>query len=279
VPLNKDLIPDTAHHRLSLLIDERGFDAVIFSPLEDNSLIHERVDFALSPKHPLAALEDAVYDNPLLLADFESTVILIDTPRFLVIPRAEAGRADDMLRALYPSPADEPSLMLDDDFETVVSDLPEADAVIAMAAGRKLVSFFKRSFNLPVIAHRLTPLVRYFSHRTRFGNSGKLHLHLRRDGADIIAFNGASLLMANSFACSAADDAAFFALSAADMLGFDTDTDRMLISGALSQRELLMSRLRKYIPMVMPVIFPSEMFRVGKAALSAPLELITIPLS
>jgi hypothetical protein len=43
-------------------------------------------------------------------------------------------------------------------------------------------------------------------------------------------------------------------------------------------REAIMPELRRYINYVMPVIFPSAMFRAGREAMNAPFELIVLPL-
>ena len=268
--LTKDLLADTSHHRLEMLIDDRGIDLAIFAPAEDASLIYRRVDFDTAAPSTFAALEDTVYDNPLLLSQFRQVDCLIDTRRFVILPADKADSAHDILSSLYGA---------DDSFEVICDTLDASGATLAAAVSRNTLSFLRRTFNNPRISHRLTPLCRYFGHRTRFGNSGKLHIHLRDGLCDIIAFSGETLLMANTFDTPTVSDTAYFALACAENLEFDPECDRILLSGDISGREELTATLRRYFTYIMPMIFPSQMHRIGRDAMSAPFELVAIHLA
>ena len=54
--------------------------------------------------------------------------------------------------------------------------------------------------------------------------------------------------------------------------------DELFITGSTTTRETITPILRKHLSFVMPVIFPSEMFKAGKEAMKAPFDLIVIPL-
>ena len=58
----------------------------------------------------------------------------------------------------------------------------------------------------------------------------------------------------------------------------DPLTDSILLSGDRDLREQLNQMLRAYHARVMPVIFPPEMFKAGREAMSAPFDLIVAPL-
>ncbi len=262
--LTKDLISDTSRHHLELLISSRGIDIAVFAPAEDNSLIYRHVDFDSAAKSTQDALEEAVYDNPLLLSQFKRIDCMIDTERFLIVPAERVGDAPDMLASLYG----------DDEFETLCDRLDNAGATLASAVPRRCVSFLKRTFGTPRITHRLTPLFRYFGHRTRFGNAARLHVHLREGACDIMAVVGDNLIMANSYKVCAISDVVYFTLAVAESLEFDSERDRVLISGDTVAREELMTTLRRYLHFVMPMIFPSDMLRIGRNAMDAPFELI-----
>ena len=66
--------------------------------------------------------------------------------------------------------------------------------------------------------------------------------------------------------------------AAARELEFDNSTDRLIVSGDADIRDRLLPLLRKYVSYVMPMIFPSDIFKLGRDALNAPFELIAIPL-
>ena len=52
----------------------------------------------------------------------------------------------------------------------------------------------------------------------------------------------------------------------------------LFIAGERELRAQTSALLRRYVRFVMPVIFPSSMFRAGRAAFDAPFEAIVAPL-
>jgi hypothetical protein len=54
--------------------------------------------------------------------------------------------------------------------------------------------------------------------------------------------------------------------------------DEIILAGDPASRAALSPLLRRYVRYVMPAIFPSTMFRAGRAALRTPFELVVAPL-
>jgi hypothetical protein len=268
--LQATLVPHPRHSRLELRICEKAIDVVIISCIEDNSLQWHRIELDAAATSPIKSLEDAVYRNPLLLADFNAIDVLIATKRRLVVPAAHADNDNirSMFEQLYP----------DAKLEVVINPIGDNGDVIAIADDADRINFIRRTFNNPKIADRITPLCRYFGIKNRLGNAGKFHVHLADNTIDIIAYGADGLLMANTFESTAVTDDLYYTLAAAKSLNFDNNNDQMLLSGDADRREALIPLLRKHISYVMPMIFPSAMFKAGKDSLSAPFELITLPL-
>ena len=84
-------------------------------------------------------------------------------------------------------------------------------------------------------------------------------------------------MMANTFDAPEASDAAYFIVAVRKMLNLPDDAETML-AGSAKLREQVSPILRQFPAQVMPVIFPSEMFRAGKESLSSPFDLIILPL-
>lgn len=269
-PLQTSLVPHPQHSRLALRLCNNAIDVVVISGIEDNSLIWHQITLDAAASSPLKALEDAVYQNPLLLADFGAIDVLIDSPRRLVIPAREANpdNIDNMFAELYP----------DVKYEVIASKIDSNGTTIAIADDAERVNFIRRTFNNPHIADRIVPLCRYFGIKNRLGNAGKFHIHLSDNSIDVIAYGSEGLLMANTFASADVNDDLYYVMAAARALDFDNNNDQMLLSGNATRREALIPLLRRYVSYVMPVIFPSSMFKAGKDSLSAPFELITLPL-
>lgn len=268
--LQASIVQHPQHSRMELLISDNAIDVVVISCIEDNSLIWHRIPLDAAAASPFKALEDAVYQNPLLLADFSSIDVLISTKRRLVIPAAQANtdNINSMFTQLYP----------DFNFEVITSVIDNAGTTIAIADYAERIGFIRRTFNNPHIAERIVPLCRYFGIKNRLGNAGKFHVHLSDYAIDLIAFNSDGLIMANTFPSTNVNDDLYYILAAAKHLCFDNSNDQMLLSGNAARREQLIPLLRRHISYVMPLIFPSAMFKAGKDSLSAPFELITLPL-
>ena len=262
------MVADPSMWRLSMEISPSTLSVALYSPVEANSLIYREIP--LDPAADiLRAVEDAVYDNPLMLQPFGRTDILIDTRRLTLVPAAlDPAYASGIASAYWP----------DGTLEAVVETIKGTDATAVMAIGSDLYSFLCRTFPDARIAHSLSPLISYFALSGRLGNSGKIYAHLRAGAVDIIAFGPRGLLMANTFSAPADDDVLYYIMAATERCGLTPTDDELMICGDTAMRETLMPRLRRFHSYVMPVIFPSLMFRAGKDALRAPFELMVLPL-
>jgi hypothetical protein len=268
-PLSRDLIPDTTRRRLSLLIDRSGMDVFIYSRAEDNSILWSRLDYDKANGDRLKALEELIYDNPLLLNDFQRVDVLIDTERFMMVPDEEGiTPPQQIFDELYP----------DRDFDVEVETMNNAGTKLAMAVHRDFLRFVRRTFNNPHVYHRLSPMIRYFGYKNRLGNTSKFHVNLSANKVDIIGYKSNDLTVVNSIESHSAIDVLYYVQAIANQVKFDTENDQMYLSGDPTLREEVMPLLRRYISYVMPVIFPSDMFKAGKESMLAPFELIALAL-
>lgn len=273
-PLNKELIADTSSWGLYIRIDENNLDVMLYNPVEDNSLIYSRIQLDGSDKESyLKSLENAVYDNPLLLNDFSRTCVLIENKYFLLVP--ECVTDSDLQEKLF---AEAHTDYDGQDSEIIADEVLPLHALMLMSVDRKLLGFIRRAFVNPRIYNHQTPLLRYFADRRRHGNNAKMFVHLRRENADIIVYDNDGLRLANTYSFVAVDDIIYYILAVRQEMGLDAATDELLISGEPELRRQISEKLKKFITFVMPVIFPGVMFRAGKNALSVPFDLIVIPL-
>ncbi len=267
--LTLDLVADPALRRLALLVSPSGVDVAISSRVRDNELIYRRIPYP-DGSDPVKALEEAVYDNPLLTADFGKIDVVFDTPRFFVMA-AEEATPDEVRRRidmLWPPEN------LDFELEPLICPIEADRTVLVCAVPRKLVSFVRRTFNNPGIVHRMAALARYYALKNHLGNSGKMHVRLSPGRTDVIAFGRSGLLLANTFATNSAEDAAYYTVAATRHLGYDNDTDRILASGDRELRDAYVTSMRRFISFVMPDIFPSALTRLGAEASTVPFEML-----
>ncbi len=271
-PLDSSLIANPRLYNLILRIEPSRFDVMIYNGGEDDSLIYRNIrqDSALSQ---VAALEETVYDNPVLLGDFNKITVIIATPEYAIVP-SWIGEED----ALTEKVAEK--LLIRDDTETELLSIkmPELGITDLINSESRLIAFLRRTFNNPEILHHIVPLIKYFYKSDKLGAIGKIFVNLRNDSLDIISFSENSLKLVNTFTFNDRMDAAYYILAACEQLKKDSNEHEILISGNSEIREEITPILRKYVGYVMPVIFPSTIFKAAKDTMKAPFDLIVQPL-
>lgn len=267
--LTSDMVKHPEMCRMVLAVYDGRLDVVIYSTVEDNSLIYRSIPLDPEAASPLRALEDALYANPLLVQDnFGRVTVLIDTNLVTAVPNdAPEDEAQTFFSELYP----DMELEL---IETAV----RGGAKLCLGVDTKLLAFIRRTFPSAAVMHRIAPLCNYFGIRGRLGSADRIHIHLHDKRVDIIAYSGDNMLIANSFDSTEPTDDLYYILAVAKELGFENETDRMILSGDAARRDKILPLLRRYISHAMPAIFPTALFRLGKDAMSVPLEMLTLQL-
>lgn len=248
--LTNDLIADPSLYRLGLQLSDRALDVVLTSRVSDIPSINRRIELPVSVAGSASSpLEEAVYDNPLLTADFGRTDIVVDSQRFFLLP-AERAADDGALAAdielLYPETDLVPVVNYPD---------PERTAFVTLIEP-EITRFFGRTFTGAPIVHRLSAITRYHLLRNHIGTTGKLHVRLHGDRTDIIALGHQGILLVNSYYTPTPDDAVYYTMAVARELGYDNETDRVLVSGARERRDDYIRMIRRFVTFVMPEIFP-----------------------
>ncbi len=266
--LTPEIIDNPNLWRLYLEVTDRALEVVAYSTYHDQSLIHRRMPFDPAAKSAEHALGSLIYDNELLLAEFDRVCILIDTPRYMVVPsEITDDTAQQMATALWGH-----------DITVLTDTLPVQGVKLIMAADRATASFLRRTYPTVTPHHPMSQLITYFYNTDRLNNASRMYLYMRDNRLDIIHFDSSTLKIANSFAITNADDMLYYTLLVAGHTGFDMRNDDVMVCGLSPHRDAFQTLLRKYAGYVMPVVFPSQMYHAGKAALESPFELIVMPL-
>ena len=267
--LQKDLIENPSIWQLVLEISARAIEVVAFSPYENHSLISESIPLAPDAGSHLRAVEDAVYDNPLLLADFSKVTVLYDTQRFLPVASQLGGSATALLRKAFPPQADAPA-------SVVATGMPSIGMMLAMEVPDDMLGFLRRTFHRAVITHPLVPQAVWLRAKYPTRHRGKTLVNLRPDRTDVVILGEEEPLILNTFRVSGPMDSLYYILAGRQAYGLRPD-DEIFIAGDRERRNAVGTLLRRYVRFVMPAIFPSVMFRAGKASLGAPFEMILAP--
>ena len=271
--LGKDLIQNPQQWQLVIEVTASSLAVVAFSSYEEDALIAHNIPLSGSAPSARKALEDAVYDNPLLLSDFRRVIILYDTPRFLPFP--PSGGNTDITAALFRRVFPPDPLSAGEIMHTPV---PSVHADIVFEIPQDAAGFLRRTFHNATIAHPLAPVAAYFQAKHPARRHGKTLVNIQNGRVDIITLGENAPLTLASHRIVEPMDAVYYILSARSANAL-RDTDEIMISGDRTLRAAITPVLRKYVRYVMPAIFPSVMFRAGKASLGAPFEMILAPLT
>ncbi len=278
--LTKDMAPVPQMWRMAMAVRPLVVEVVLNPLLEEASLVHQIIELDKSMEH-LNAFEEMIYENPLLLSDFNRTSIIIDTTRFTIVPSEITSDElrEKIMYALYPPRRiDAPGAKANDlrscSYQVIAQEITGTDDTLLMAVDSGLASFLQRTFLDGKIMHPIAVMASYFSQRQQ-GNADKVYARLRPGAVDMVAIEGPMLRIANSFVAPTADDAAYFITAAAKTAEYNLHDTEFMIFGQPALRDEVMSRLRPFCPKVMPLIFPSDLYRAG-ADPATPLELLVV---
>lgn len=256
------------HWSLILRVGETSVKFILFSDEEENSLICRELSIDNSSGDYLKALENCIYDNPVLIQDFKKITVSVDSSHFVVLPAemSDDETVQDILEYMYVC----------DEGDCHVNELIAGKSSVACLIPRGVLAFLQRTFNMPKIVHHLTPLCVYSAEKCQKSGISRMFVHLYDNRVDMCIFGKDELLMTNTFHYREVDEAAFYMLNAWQNWGLDVRNDELQLSGDKSLRDSLTPQLRKYINYVMPIIFPVSAMKIGQDAIKAPFDLILL---
>lgn len=270
--LDKEMIKEPRMWQLVMEPSSDTLSVMAFSPLEHHTLISADIPMEKGVS-PLKAFQETVYDNPLLLSDFRKVTVLIPAERFMAVPDLmtdPAAREQAFRRAFPAGEADSRE-------EILAEELPGLHATMLTGVPQEFLGFLRRTFNAPRISHAITPLALYFKAKHPTRPYGKMIVNLRPGRCDVVILGDAAPLVLNSYRVHDPMDSVYFIMACREGLGL-SPTDEIILAGDPASRGAVAPVLRRFVRYVMPAIFPSTMFRAGRAALRTPFEMIVSPL-
>ncbi|WP_295732344.1 DUF3822 family protein [uncultured Muribaculum sp.] len=194
-------------------------------------------------------LEEAVYDNPVLLSGFLTVDVMLHAPWFALLP---PGVSDSDCRAILDA-----SMPREAADATMIAAPADGDMSprFIMYADTPLVDFLRRTFSNPTFRHPIEAMASWFSHTDPLGVEGKMLARFSPASLDLMAFGSSGLVFANTFCCLDPADAVYFILAVRDSLGIDADGE-LLLAGDSAPREAVTPLLRRYVGFAMPLPIP-----------------------
>ena len=226
-------------YTLSIRLSTDGFSFSIYNPIHDDSfsVIEKEIDTSLSLT---ANLKAVFHESDFLGHSYKRVNIMLASKRFTIVPLDlfEEEQADLLFYHNHQKREN----------ETVIYNiLKKNNVVIVFGIDRSAYSFLTEQYPEARFYSQSTPLIEYFSVKSRLGNSKKMYVSVREEGIDIYCFERGHLLLANSFECSHTEDRIYYLLYAWKQLKFNQERDELHLTGTLPDKEILMNELRKFI--------------------------------
>lgn len=255
---------------LALRIDDSSVCYTLNTTYEDYSLFSETLELETTGDSCLKRLENTIYDTPVILNEYKTVSVIIDSNKFVVVPEDlyTEDNAEDIFFNSFP----------EWNGDILTSKINGCGAVLVYGVDKGVEAFLQRTYYNVEISHPLVPLTAFFRRRSQLGNVAKMYVTIVRNRYYIIVFNQKGLIFANSYKVSNINDAAYFILGVWKMCGLDFEEDELMMSGDIKQRQDLMTLLRKYVAIVMPSIFPAQLVRYNRDAMNLPFDLILLSL-
>lgn len=249
LPLTPDACSRTADRRLCLELSPRSIEVLIRADESasdshgGDGWLHAVIPLGVvTPgSSPVGVIEEAVYANPLLLADFKAISVLVETIPQWVCP---AG--------FEPAPPAE-------DLRYLRGAANRESLEVSAPVNADVLKFLARSFNNPqLLPHLLLP-IDFCLRLTRRRGRPTAYLQVVEGRADVIVADSHGLQHAASYPVSAPADCVYFTLAALESLGFDRLNGELLVKCTGDVRPALFEPLRRYVNSVMPWLLPSQL--------------------
>ena len=246
--ITRDMAPKPALCRLTMMLRASALDVAISSAYPQHPAGLTFCSLAFQQGAPLLeAFEECVYENPLLLSEFAQTDLLIDSPRYLLVPSSAAtdDLCYDMLQAVWPDTRD---------FQACP--IPAADSSLAMAPTDGILAFARRTWLDTAPTHPLCPLAAYFSAHAE--SELQLFAWLTPGSVYCLLYQDEKLIAANSANAACTADAAYFMLATASAYAADHTATRYLLCGDSALCDEASALLRNMKCTAAPAPFPAQ---------------------
>ncbi len=125
--------------------------------------------------------------------------------------------------------------------------LPALNAVLIFSVPEVLCHVFNEYAPQVYFVSAMTPLLRHFAEKKDDGLKKHLFIYLNGSYTDIAAIDSGKLLMSNKYNTRTAEDVAYYALSVAELLSFQSEDSALYICGNAAHAEGLMPLLKPYM--------------------------------
>lgn len=229
-------------YTLSIRLSADGFSFSVFTPLGEGDLafFHRKVEESLSLT---ANLKQTFREVESLNRPYRRVNILMADKRFTLVPMEFFEDEQTEILFYHNHPKRENEVVQ-------YNILRKNNAVVLFSMDKSARSFLREQYPDAKFYSQASAFIEHFSAKSRLGNCRKMYAHLRKNATDLYCYDRNRLLLANSFECKQTADRVYYLLYIWKQLGFEQERDELHLTGDLSDKEALLTELRKFIRQV-----------------------------
>lgn len=238
-------------YTLSIRLGVEAFSWMAYSPLEGGDFlfrtrtVNEQCSMAANLKEFLMASDE-------LKQPYRQVNLLIETARYTIVP-LELYEDDRMEMLFYQN-------LLRRENEVVLCNiLSKSNTVILFGIDKLTHLLLTEHFPKARIFATVSPLVEYFTFKSRQGNNRKVFANIRNSEIDVLAFERGRLLLLNTYPAQTCDDKCYYLLHVWKQLAYEGKQDDVFLTGSEAGKKEVAARLKTFLPRVF-IVQPDAAF-------------------
>lgn len=245
-------LSSTEEYVLAFEVSNEQYSFLIYDPVEGESLFYHEIERKIN-EDAFSAFENFYYENEFLSSSYYKIFIVNNTAEFTFVP---TNVFDEKKKNEFFS-----FNFIENEDKILVQTLKKPEIILLHSIPEKVFDFFSRTFLNVHFVHHLSPLISYFSERTRVGNTHKLIVNMQNKGLDVLYFApSGEFIFANYFKYNHLNDAVYYVFFIWKQFNLNQLKDFIYIVGNSSQKPDLIKQIRKYVQHVFPVDITSSDF-------------------
>ena len=223
---------------LSIRLSADGFSFSIHHPQNEDV---SYTSYAVNSSYSMTANVKKMFATTEELGrSYETVNVLIDTPRFTLVPfdLFEDEQTEEFFHLNFPKKEN----------ETILCNiLGKNNVALLFGVDKHTHQLLAEQFPQARIFASISPLLEHFHTRSRENDTKNLYVHFHASQMDVFAFDKGKLLLTNTFQCKQIPDKVYYMLYIWQQLGFSQEKDQLWLAGNIEAEEELMTELNKFI--------------------------------
>ena len=257
-----------ARARLTVRVSEGTLSFSVVDGAIEKQVIYE--PYAVRGGVSMAAnLREAFGESELLLRGYQRAQVMIDTP-VLMIPVEEFN--ENEMDILYNH-----TFSGLESQELLYAVLPNLNAVAVFSVNKDMKLVLTDHFDDVRFYPLVQPVWTYLHKRSFTGSRRKLYGYFHDKKLEVFCFSHNRFKFVNSYAVAHPHDAAYFVLYIWKQLGYDVEHDELHLVGDISDQEIVLEELKRYLQKVYVINAAAEFNRSPVTSIKGmPFDLMTL---